>query len=442
MAQPTSSLSYQELIRKIANKAGIAYTGELGDQRPLVPIDAYNLGDCKDIAIDGIRMFIADAPKRGWQWQKRKLSVTLTGTRITGTADAAGSDSLTDAVLETTYDEDDDLNGYYIYILTGTGAGSFAEIQDYTASGGVISVDEWLDQYGNSPPVDDTTANDPDTDSTYAITGVETVGGDIARYPLPEYFSGEAAGNIEFAADTNYGGSIEWRDESFIRANRAVSVSTGYPHYATIRPLEPALTDIEDGSAQRRYELIVDPQPSGAYVVEFPYMLSFDNLQLESGKATGGGDTTLTDTAREESNDYFNGWRCEVISGTGKGSYATVTDYVGSTGVFTVADWLTSAGAAGGTNPAADSGYIVYPLNNHLPPGFRFDEAILAACYARLAIENEESDPASINYYLQKALPKAYEADARLAPRKLGSMNTLRGTFDRFERTQNTVTYD
>ncbi len=436
MAQPTSRLTYQELIRKIAKKGGIAYYGESGDKAAMVPIDMYNLEFCKDIAVDGIRMFIADAPRTGWRWQRRKLRVTMTGIRATGTADAANGTSITDATLIVTYDTTDDLKDMYCYILTGTGIGSFAQITAYNATSGKCTVAAWLDQYGN------TGGTSPAASSTFAITGVETVGGDIARYPLPEYFSGETAGKIKYEKDSNHATPIQWRDESFIRANRAVVIITGYPRFATIRPLEPAITDIEDGSAKHRFEIIFDPQPSAAEVVEFPYLLSFDSLKLESGLATGGGNTTLTDIAREESNSFFDGWRIEIIAGTGKGSYATVTGYVGATGVFTVADWLTSAGAAGGTDPAANSGYIVYPLNNSLPPGFVFDEAMLAACYAQLAIEDEEGSPEAVTYYVQKALPAAHRADARLAPRQLGTMNTRSRYHDRFRRTWNDVTTD
>lgn len=436
MAEPTSKLTYQELIRKIANKAGLAYTGESGDKSPMVPIDAFNLGFCKDIATDGLRMFISDAPKRGWKWQKRIMSLTFASVRITGTADSTSTTTIVDATLSATYDSDDDLNGMYCYVLTGTGAGSWAVITDYTALTGTITVADWLDQYGNAA------GTDPVAGDTFCVTDVETVGGDIARYPLPEYFSGEVAGDIKYAADTNHSVSIEWRDESYIRSRREVSVQSSYPRYAAIRPLEPAITDIEDGSAKRRYELIVDPEPSSADTIEFPFFLSFDNLKLESGLGDSGGNTTLVDAEREEGDDFFNGWICEIIAGTGKGSYAIVTDYTGSTGTFTVADWLTAAGAAGGTNPGANSGYIVYPLNNHLPPGFRFDEAVLSACYAALAIEDEESDQNAVQYYIQKALPKAYEADARLTPTKLGSMNTLNLGKERIERTWNNVTYN
>jgi hypothetical protein len=374
-------------------------------------------------------MFMSDAPKRGWRWRKRKMSVTLTATRITGTVDSASATTLVDATLSDTYDTDNDLLGYWCYVLTGTGVGSFAQITGYTAATGTVTVADWLDQYGNAG------GTNPAASDTFAITGVETVGGDIARYPLAEHFNGETAGKIQYAKDTAHATPIEWRDESFIRGNRSVTVNTGYPHYAAIRPFDPAITDIEDGSVKRRFELIVDPQPSAADTLEFPYYISFDNLKLESGKATGGGAVTLTDTSREESNNFFTGWRCEIIAGTGKGSYATVTGYVGATGVFTVADWLTAAGAGGGTNPAADSGYIVYPLNNFLPPGFEYDEVVLAACFVQLAIEDEDPGIETVvSYYTNKALPKAYEADARLAPRNLGSMNRREQRF-RFERT-------
>ena len=427
MAEPTSRLSFTELIRRVANKAGVAYPGSSGDQSALIPTDAYNLGLCKDIVRDAFRMFVSDAPKRGWRWQKRLMSVALTATRITGTADSASATTIVDLTLADTYDADDDLNGYYCYILTGTGAGSWAVITDYTTLTGTIDVADWLDQYGNAG------GTDPATDSTFAVTPVETVGGDIARYPLPEYFGGEIAGKIDYAKNIAHATLIQWVNESFIRANRSVNVITGYPLWAAIKPLEPAITDIENGSTKRRFELILDPQPNTADTLEFPFLLHFDNLDVETGTGDSGGNTTIVDVLRIEADDYFNGWRCDIISGTGKGSYAIVTDF-GSSGTITVVDWLKPDGTAGGTNPGANSAYTLQPVNNFHPAGFTFDEPILAACYAKLAMEDEEVDPALEQRYLKKALPKAYQADARLAPRALGSMNQ-KGAWHRLERT-------
>jgi len=198
--------------------------------------------------------------------------------------------------------------------------------------------------------------------------------------------------------------------------------------------LEPAITAIADGSVKRRFELILDPQPSVADTLQFPYLLHFDNLDLESGTGDSGGDLTLVDALRLEADDYFLGWRCDIISGTGKGSYAIVTDFANTDGTITVEDWLKPDGTGGGTNPGANSGYILQPVNNFLPCGFRYDEFVLAACYAKLAMEDEDVDPQMVPDYRKRALPKAYQADGRLAPKALGSMNQTEGKY-RLERT-------
>lgn len=419
MAEPTSALSFERLIIKIAREAGMAYYGSGGNERAMVPIDPHDLDLCREVVNDGIRMFINAAPKTGWRWMRRIMSVTLTATRITGTADAADSTSLTDATLETDYDSDDDLNGYWIYILTGTGAGSYAQITDYTASGGVVTVADWLDAYGNAG------GTDPDAASTFAITPVETVGGNISRYPLAENFGGSPDGPIHYSSETNHSTHIEWCDESTIRAKRSVTVQTGYPQLAAIRPLEPLAGGF---GPKRRYELVLDPQPVAADTLEFPYTLYFDELQLEAGTATANtGSTSVVDStlANLYPDDYFNGWVVKIISGTGKNSYAVVSDYTGSTGTFTVADWLNIDGSAGGTDPVSGSIYVVQPSANLHPAGFMFDEVIESACKAKAEIEIEDVNSGYVQKYTQMDLPMAYSKDARLAPRKLVSRDRI-----------------
>ena len=433
MSEPTSAYTFKDLVAKIAHEMGTAYYGD-GTGRAMIPADdEYNLQLCKEIANDGIKMFIADAPVKGWRWMRRIMSVNINNTRVTGTADAADATSLTDATLESTYDTDDDLNDWWIFVLTGTGQYSYAQITDYTTTGGVITVTDWLDQYGNAG------GTNPATDSTYAITKYETVGGDISRYVLAEDFGGEVNGKITYAKDSNHSNIIAWVDEAQIRLVKSVTELTGYPRRAAYSPLEPAGSVLENTSGKRRWMLILDPRPSTEDTLEFPYTLYFDKLDLEAGVATGGGATTLTDTNRTEGNDYFNGWRIEIIHGTGKGSYAIVTGYTGSSGTFAVDDWLTAAGVAGGTDPTTDSVYSVEPANNRHPAGYRFDEAILAA--GKYKLEEEDTTIEGKNFtdkYLKKALPKAYETDMRGAPRTLGSMN--RGVDLIHERTWRDVT--
>ena len=417
MAEPTSALSYYDLILRIAREAGIAYYGSSGNEAATIPIDAHDLDLCKKIVNDGIRMFIADAPVKGWRWMRRIMSIVLTATRVTGTVDSASTITIVDATLTASYDTNDDLKDWYCYILTGTGAGSYAKVTGYTAVSGTVTVADWLDAYGNPG------GTDPAADDTFAITPVETVGGDIHRYPLAENFGGEVNGEIHYASDTNHASIIEWRDEAYIRSRRAVTVITDYPQFAAIRPLEFAAGGT---GPKRRWELIVNPDPVAIDTLEFPYPLFFDKLRLVAGDASSvSGTTGLLDTALDNlyPDDYFNGWTIKIISGTGKNSYALVDNYTGGTAQFDVLDWLNISGGAGGTDPAANSVYVVEPPGNLHPAGLRFDEAIKAACFAQAEMEIEDVQAGFVAKYNKKDLLKAYAIDTRSAPRKLGSMD-------------------
>ena len=417
MSEPTSALSYYGLILRVAREAGIAYYGSGGDEPAMIPVDEHDLDLCKRIVNDAIRMFIADAPPKGWRWMRRIMSVTLTATRITGTADAdTDATHLVDLTLATTYTTTDQLVDYYAYILTGTGAGSYAKITAYNKTTGSCTVADWLDAYGNPG------GTDPTTGSTFAITPVETVGGDISRYPLAENFGGEVNGEIHYASDTNHAAIIEWRDEAYIRARRAVTVITGYPQFAAIRPLE-----FKAGGTgpKRRFELIVNPDPVAVDTLEFPYTLFFDELRLEAGLATNGAAAAISNSslANIYPDDLYDGWTITVISGTGKGATAVITSYVGADGEFFVDDWLYSDDTAATVNPASGSAYYLEPLGNLHPAGLRFDQAIKAACLAQAEVDIEDITAGFMTMYMQKALPKAYAIDTRSAPRKLGSMN-------------------
>ncbi len=495
MSEVTSALSFHGMILRIAREAGFAHYGSDGQGQAAVPIDRHDLADSIEIVNDAIRKFVSNGPRNGWKWQSRIMQLDIKSTRVTGTVDSASTTTIVDATLATasgivdsasattivdatlssTYDADDDLNGKYCYILTGTGAGSYAAITDYTAATGTITVADWLTSRGlpggTDPVGTDTFAisdykvqigdycyitagtgkgswaiitaftgangtvtvadwlteqgnpkgTDPTAGSTFAITQIETVGGDIARYPLPEYFSGDVNGKITYTKDSNHGMPIEWRDEAYIRRNRSVDVITSYPRFAAIRPLEHSALGF---GPKRRFEIIFDPEPSTNETLEFPYTAHFNELQMESAAVTTFSSevTTCSALAKLYPDDYFNGWVIRVSSGTGIGSYALVTDYTGLTGAFTVADFLAINGAAGGTDPAATSSIIVFPVNSLHPAGIRFDECIKAACLAEME-ERIEDVSAGYGQKYQTALQVAHAIDMRAAPRKLGTMN-------------------
>jgi hypothetical protein len=161
---------------------------------------------------------------------------------------------------------------------------------------------------------------------------------------------------------------------------------------------------------------------------------------MEGGTATGGSSTTLADTSRTEPNDYFNTWVIRIISGTGKGSYATVTDY--ASGTFTVADWLDIGGNAGGTDPDNTSKYLVEPAASLLQTPLALDDAVREACLAKAEMEAEDGELGNshIMYFNEVALPGAWVLDANTAPRKLGPWTN--GPSRNYQRIRENVTYN
>jgi hypothetical protein len=165
----------------------------------------------------------------------------------------------------------------------------------------------------------------------------------------------------------------------------------------------------------RLWMLLVDPRPNAVDTIEFPYTLYFDSMKMESGIATAGNDTTLTDDTRTEAADYFVGWTIDIIDGVNVGKSRTVTAYTAA-GQFTFATMT--------TNNTTTSQYIVQPPNNLHPAGHQFDDSIEAACLARTEMESQDEhfDTFWSDYYHKKALPNAFKVDQRSAPRKLGPM--------------------
>jgi hypothetical protein len=80
--------------------------------------------------------------------------------------------------------------------------------------------------------------------------------------------------------------------------------------------------------------------------------ISTPAVNSDSGIAQAGSATTITLAAGfETADDYYNGHRITIYYGTGDGQERTITDYVGSTGVATVAAWT--------TQPDATSYYVI-----------------------------------------------------------------------------------
>lgn len=420
MAEVTSALSTYDLVLEVAQAAEVAYYGTTGNESAMIPADDIPMLDrCLKVVNDAIRGFIAHSPPNGWRWRNREMTVDLVR-GYTGTATAGTAASLTDGGIAGDYD-DDYFNGYVLRITAGTGVDEYATVTDFTGSTGKF---DFTALSG---------ASTPDTTSEYRICrSTQVIDSDPARYLLDQTFQGQYTGPITFEADSNACG-IEWTDEATIRRLREIDVSSGdAPFLAAIKPY----------STKRRWELIVDPEPSNEHTVVFPYKASFDKLTLIAGSASAAGATSLTDStyAGIYPDDYFNGDTIYIISGTGKHSYATVTDFTGAACVFTVADWLHLDGSAGGTDPDNTSIYYVETSDTH-PAGLQFDDAILSACRAQAEIEFTDVKRGYIEKYQQYDLPAAQVIDGRSAPRKMGVMGSGSGPRVQYIN-RNVVTYN
>ena len=399
MAEPSNVVTMTTLMKLVAEKLGVGgyrSTGQL-----YIPTDQYQFELCRQYVTNGIEMFMADSPPKGWRWMRRLCSVSVVAT-YTGTATGGTSATLVDSSRT---EADDFFNGYDIYIESGTGIGESATITNFVSSTGTF---EFTALSGGSTP---------DTTSAYTIaTSTDAINGDGSRYKLPANFGGTVDGKIEYIKGSSHGASIEWRDEAFLRRRRTVIVTTGYPNYAAIRPHQPTSESL---SATRQWEIIFDPRPAAADTLEFPYTLYFDGMDMESGIATEAGAAYIADNTRSEANDYFDGWILTVVDGTGAGETATITNYLGASGEFHF------TALSNGTTPDTTSKYVVEPAANLHPAGHQFDDVIKAACLARTEMESqdEHSDTLWTDYYHKKALPNAHRVDSRSAPRNLGPMS-------------------
>jgi len=331
MAEPTSNYSFHDLILRVAKAAGIAYHGAAGDERALIPINEHDLIRCKDVVNQGIKNFISDAPPNGWRWMRRIMSVAFATVQTEGTVDTGSTTTLIDATLSDTYTTNNEIIGYYIYDQTQE---IYAAITGYSTATGTVFVAAWLD-YNN-----DSSSLTPVAGDAYSITNLKTVDGDKRRYPLSQDFMGNVTGKITYDKDSGRGHIIDWDSEASVRFQGEVTVTTGHPTRAAVRPW-----------GSRRWELIVDPSPTAADTVIFPYELGFDALQLEAGDInTPAADSIIDDSIGALwPDDYFNGWTVHIMGGRGRGNYAEVDDYTGASGKFDIVDdeWVAPDGTIG-----------------------------------------------------------------------------------------------
>lgn len=251
MAEPTSTLTFSDLILHVAEKLGVAYYGASGTGVAQIPINVHDLEKCKRIVNNAIRMFVANAPKpNGWRWLRPILRTDLWGDIALDSANAISSATYNVSGSNTTIvvPASAFFSSMELKPMTITDIGSVT-IQNYVSSTSVIISGSHTASLGK----------------TWSMV---TDG----AYTMPVSFSGQYLGGLAYVAGTNKGIGTEWVDESDIRRWQAdVDDETGTPYMFAVR--------IKDtGTPRRRWELMAFPKPDEDLSVEFPAMLGFDSL--------------------------------------------------------------------------------------------------------------------------------------------------------------------
>lgn len=369
IVEPTSALTFSDLILEVAYKIGVAYYGADGTGAAAIPVDAHDLALCKRIVNKAVRKFINDAPPpSGWRWTNvigqvdlwpliaydfqvvpttyvtrvydtpsNTTTLTLTtpglpapGLPVTGTPAFYQSMELRQIFLNG--NPPAGTPGFNIPsgTVSGTNIGTSFTVLKYL-SPTVIVVD------GNATGAVGTPSSNPaHCPFSFAQQG---------DYTMPANFSGQFTGDITYIANTNRGMILRWVNEASIRSRRQnYNIESGTPYEAAVRLIPtPSYAILTNASglmtARRRWELMTWRISSEFLSVIFPYILGYNDM------------VNLTDVP---------------------------------------------------------------------PAPFAHDEAIKAACLAVAEKEVEDAFGPDWQYYHSQALPNSYRVDAMSAPKTLG----------------------
>jgi hypothetical protein len=251
--EPTSALTFGDLLLEVSREAGVAYYGADGDEEAQIPVNKHDLAEMKRHVNNGLLMFFNDAPKTGWRFARPVATVDLWG------AVAVGTDTVT-AVTDSG-----------VTTVTATAA-TFSESMVYH----MIQVTDLTNDVMITKVLSTTVCEidlNGESDFSTKTFGIASNG----SYTMPPYFAGIANGQPTYVADSNEGVTVSWVDESKIRRYREnITDETGNPYWLAHSLM---YTDgLGNRLNSRRFELLAYPKAGADQVVQFPFEFHFDKL--------------------------------------------------------------------------------------------------------------------------------------------------------------------
>lgn len=253
MSDSTLTLSFQDLIIRVAEFLGIAYYGAAGDQAAAVPTNTHDLDLCQRLVNDGYRKFTNANPN--WTFLTPLFTITF-APAYRGTAQSGTNTTITDTTL--VQPAGVSFIGMTIGIVGGTGIGQSSLVSGYNSGTGVITFAAM------------TIA--PDSSSRYSIAPASCVSGDNSRYYMPDSFYGSTLSPWTYdSAGPRI--RIETINEGRIRELLSGATYTGTPRLVAIRPIQATPT-----TTGKRWEAVFYPAPFSNYNVTVRVRLYPDKL--------------------------------------------------------------------------------------------------------------------------------------------------------------------
>lgn len=454
-AEPSSVLTFGNLITEVAYKIGCASYGTSGTGAPDVPTDAHDLAVCQRIVNKALRMFIHDAPPpNGWRWIRPVAQVDLYPQISYDTS------AIPRTFVQITANSSGPLTGTSTLTLSTPATGDVTATPSYVPA--FFESMELRTIYLNgNPPVSVVGYNPPiapDRPNNSPVTATITRSSTTATVTVPSGTAGWAVGNtvnISGAAQPQYNGNqvilaLTSTTFTFTVAGSPATPATGSITAAFLGQVGTPFTILQYLSPT---QIVVD---GDATILGFPTNCPFSFAQLGDytlpanfGGQYCGEITYVQNTNRgmilswtDEATIRSRRQNYNVESGTPYAaavrlmptpSYRGVTNASGLMSVrrrWELMTWRISSEYLSIVFPYVLHFQNMVNLTDVSPAPFAHDETIKAACLA--VAEKEVTDSYGVDWeYYQKALQNSYRIDAMSAPKRIGYFGNPSGGFSR-----------
>lgn len=397
--EPTSALTFRDLIIEVAVNIGVADYGANQNQAADIPQDIHDLDICKRVVNNAIRMVLADAPRNGWMWQTPVADIDLW-------ADVATSATQGVAYVNIPADNQTQLTaitaaffptmeGHEIVIGIPWVTGVTYVANDIVQEGGVrysCAVGHVAGTFATDLAAGNWTATGSPVVASYESPTVVRVAGNYAVTPAAAWVAATpyVAGNLVTSGGYRY---------------TCLTAHTSAAAFAT--DLAAGLWATTD-----EFSMV----SNGRFTLPKTFSGQYEGTLTYASGANHGTPIELTGDME------IRHFQENVSSVTGYPRRAAIRRMPDNPRRWEMVTYPTPHADVIVTLPYELHFNNLVALSDLHPAGFAFDEIILAACLAVAERDVDDTLSGRMSYYQDKALVNAKKINARTFPRRLGNL--------------------